>query len=171
MLDQLVGGIAIPSIGAFAMGNGTQVDLETTVADLMRVGSFGGSLLSGIGSLISGFANNASGLSGVLSALGVSTKASTVKRGQGLSSGLTNTLSQMSYIGNTAGSDVYDSSMASAENQKNELAVQAKEDQGDEGEDVKLADVNNTAIQILELLQTVMSGGAVTVAFDNSVNG
>lgn len=171
MLDQLVGGIPIPTIGAWAMGTGTEIDLETTVADLMRVGALGGGLLSGIGSLVSGLGTNALGLQGVLAALGVRNTASTVTRGGGLSSGLSQTTSQVSYIGNTSGNDVYDSSMASADDQKNELAVQAKEDQDSADEDIKLADLNNTAIQIYELLESVIHGGRLTIAYDNSVNG
>lgn len=170
MLDQLVGGIAIPSIGAWAMGTGTDIDLETTVADLMRVGALGRGLLSGIGSLVSGMTTNSAGLQGVLAALGVRNRASTVTRGGGLASGLTRTTSQMSYIGNTSGSDTYNASMASADDQKNQLAVQAKENQ-EESEDIKLSDLNNTATQIYDLLTTVISGGRLTVDFDNSVNG
>ena len=89
-------GIAIPMISV--MGN--TVDLHTTVADLMRVGAMSGGLLSGIGSLVSGAVTNAAGLQGVLAALGVRSTATTVTRGGGMSSGLTNTTSQLSYIGN-----------------------------------------------------------------------
>ena len=166
MLDQLTGGIAIPMISV--MGN--TVDLHTTVADLMRVGAMSGGLLSGIGSLVSGAVTNAAGLQGVLAALGVRSTATTVTRGGGMSSGLTNTTSQLSYIGNRSGNDVYDSSMASASDQQNELMVEAKEDE-DGDSDIKLRDLNDTSIQILDLLQTVISGGRLTVAFDNSVNG
>ena len=120
--------------------------------------------------MVSGLGNNANGLQGVLSALGVRSTASTVTRGGGLSSGLSETTSQVSYIGNRTGNDVYDSSMASADDQKNELAVQAKEDQDQGDEDIKLADVNNTAIQIYDLLQTVIFGGRLTVAFDDGTS-
>lgn len=160
MLDQLVGGIPIPTIGAWAVGNGTEIDLETTVADIMRVGALSGSLLSGIGSIVSGLATNSVGLSGVLTALGVRSNASTISRGTGLNSLISPRSRSLSgYQGNTSGSDIYDSSMAGAEDQKNELAVQAQEPEGEE--DIKLADLNATVLQIYDLLQTVIIGGRV----------
>lgn len=170
MLDQLVGGIPIPSIGAFAVGSGIDIDLETTVADIMRVGALSGGLLSGIGSIISGLANNVSGISGVMQALGVSTQGKNITRGGGLNAPVKRTTSSSNFIGNSSGNDVYDSSMAGADDQKNELAVEAKDDQQVE-EDIKLADVNATAVKIYELLETVISGGRLTVAYDTSVNG
>ena len=160
MLDQLVGGIPIPMI----LGMGTGVDLETTVADLLRVGALGGGLLSGIGSLASGLANNSNGLKGVLSALGVQSQANSIQRGSGLSAqnllalgGLLQTTSQVSYIGNAAGNDVESSVMSGAEDEKNRLLVENQEK--NDSKDIKLEDVNNTSIKILELLQTVIING------------
>ena len=164
MLQELTGGIPIPMISV--MGN--TVDLHTTIADLMRVGAMSGGLLSGIGSLVSGMVTNAAGLQGVLAALGVRSTATTVTRGGGLSSGLSNTTSQISYIGNTSGNDTYNASMASAEDQQNELMVEAQEEEQD---DIKLADLNDTAVRIYDLLETVIYGGKLTVAIDDSING
>ena len=46
MLEDLVGGIPIPFISAMGFG----VDLETTVADLMKVGAMSAGIFSGLGS-------------------------------------------------------------------------------------------------------------------------
>lgn len=168
MLDEMVGGIPIPSIGAFAMGNGIDIDLETTVADLMRVGAMSGGLFSGIGSIVSGLATNALGLQGVLAALGVRNSPSAISRGSSLTAGVGQTSSGVSYLGNTQGSDVLDSSTASADDQKNQLAVEAQQDQ--QQEDIKLEDVNNTLIKIYDLMESVIIGGKVSVRMGDDFN-
>lgn len=168
MLDEMVGGIPIPSIGAFGMGTGIDIDLETTVADLMRVGAMSGGLFSGIGSIVSGLATNALGLQGVLAALGVRNSPSAISRGSSLTAGVGQTSSGVSYLGNSQGSDVLDSSTASADDQKNQLAVEAQQDQ--QQEDIKLEDVNNTLIKIYDLMETVIVGGKVAVRMGDDFN-
>lgn len=67
LLDSTVGGIAIPSLSV--MGN--SVDLETTVADLMRVGAMSGGILSGIGAMITNLgAGGGFNGKGIIDALG-----------------------------------------------------------------------------------------------------
>ena len=155
MLDDLAGGIAIPAISTMFGG----IDLETTVADLMRVVALSGGIFSGIGSIFSGLANNANGIQGVLKALGVSAAPNAITRGTGLRSSIVETTSASSYIGNSSGDDGYNSSMASAEDKKSEIAAQQEE----EDNEIKLEDVNNTAIKIYELLETVITGGKLNV--------
>ena len=160
MLDQLVGGISIPSI--MAVGSG--VDLETTVADLMRVGALGASLTSSIGGLTNSFRNlGSAGIQGILSNLGVSNKTNSITRGSGLSgSGLSETtVSQRSYIGNEAGNDVTSAGLTSAEDQKRELQVSAEE----ESNAIKLEDVNDNIIKIYDILNSIISGGKMNVRF------
>ena len=57
LLDAAVGGIGIPSV----MAVGTGVDLETTVADLMRVGAVSGGILGSLGDMIQGLSSSFSG--------------------------------------------------------------------------------------------------------------
>ena len=165
MLDELVAGIPIPTIGAWAMGNGTQIDLEATVSDLMRVGTFSVSLLSGIGSLINGLGNNANGLEGVLKALEIGTGTRTsVTRGGGNEM---ESLSLSNYQGNSSGDDIFGASMAGAEDQKNELAVDAAEGMQDE---VTLEDVNNTMTNLLELFTNLTRGNKLVVEIGDDFN-
>ena len=53
LLDAVTGGIALPDIKVM----GTGVNLQTTIADLMRVGAMSGSILSGIGGMITSGGN------------------------------------------------------------------------------------------------------------------
>lgn len=159
MLDEYMGGINIPAVSVF----GNMVDLETTVADLMRVGALGTSLLGGIGSLVNAASASAgeSGINGILKSLGVGS-ASAVTRGSGLNVGLGTTTSGTSYIGNVSGSDVYASSLASAEEQKSQLMIEAQS----ESSDVTLETINNTALKIYDLLAEVIINGRLRVDFD-----
>ncbi len=54
LLDDVVGGIALPDIKFM----GTGVNLQTSVADLMRVAALSGGIMSGIGSMISGLGSS-----------------------------------------------------------------------------------------------------------------
>ncbi len=147
------------------MGNGTQIDLEATVSDLMRVGTFSVSLLSGIGSLINGLGNNANGLEGVLKALEIGTGTRTsVTRGGGNEM---ESLSLSNYQGNSSGDDIFGASMAGAEDQKNELAVDAAEGMQDE---VTLEDVNNTMTNLLELFTNLTRGNKLVVEIGDDFN-
>lgn len=171
MLDQLVGGIPIPSIGTWAVGTGGQVDLETTVADLMRVGALSGSLLSGIGSLVSGLGNNSQGLKGVLDYLKVGQGEAMRTKGNGFwgATGITTSTSQISYIGNASGSDVQESIMTGAEDQKKELLIENQDQTSQEEQDIKLKDLNATTESILELLRTVIINGVITVRQESGI--
>jgi hypothetical protein len=53
MLEDLVGGIGIPSVSI--MGN--MVDLESSVADLMQVGALSASLIGSVGNIVSALGN------------------------------------------------------------------------------------------------------------------
>lgn len=67
LLDQLVGGMPIPTVSFM----GTSVDLNTTVADMMKVTALGGSILSGVGSIIGNLSAGAGfNPQGMLNALG-----------------------------------------------------------------------------------------------------
>ena len=159
LLEDTVGGIAIPAVSAAGFG----IDLETTVADLMQVGALSGGILSSMGTLLSGITAGSSGGfsgAGMLQAVGVS--GSTVKeiaRGTGLKAGAASgaTVSQSTFIGNNSGSDVYDSTMSSATDTVNQKTVEAKESE----DDVEITEkINDNVANIYSLLQNVVSGSS-----------
>lgn len=155
LLDNTVGGIGIPSVSV--MGN--MVDLETTVADLMRVGAIGTGILGSIGSLVRGLGNSFSG-SAMLDQLGISTGTglAVTPRGDGgaLSSvgGGQQTTSGSGYVGNASGSDVKSSTMQESEDSKKQLMVEAQEN----AEETQIDSINETVLKIYALLDEVASG-------------
>ena len=162
MLDDTVGGIAIPTIGAFAMGNGVEIDLETTVADLMRTGAMAGGLLGGIGKMIGGLARGSGGGfsgSGMLKAFGVdlSGNAKTLTYGSGANLLVTESgmdTSYSGYIGNEDGSLVKEKAIADAKDEANQQAIQALE----EAQEIGLSNVDEHVVQIYTLLNEFAIG-------------
>lgn len=163
MLDDTVGGIAIPTIGAFAMGNGVEIDLETTVADLMRTGAMAGGLLGGIGKMIGGISRGSGGGfsgSGMLKAFGINTDASSaeaVTRGTG--DGLLTTDSGMDtsysgFIGNEDGDVIKNKAISDAKDEANQQAIQALE----EAQEIGLSNVDEHVVQIYTLLNEFATG-------------
>ena len=154
MLDDTVGGIAIPSI--MAMGSG--FDLETTVADLMRVGSLSGGLLAGVGKMLSGLGTGG-GFSGagMLKAFGVGSQPNVVTRGSG-SGLLTTTMSTLSesgtYMANSDGGDIQNKTMTDAEDSAGEKVKAAE----DESQDVTIKTVDEDVVKIYQLLEEVTTG-------------
>ena len=112
LIEKATGGINIPTISV--MGNA--VDLNATVTQLMKLGIIGANVLGNIGTIVSGLSgrNNLSlynwGAEDIL------------KRGQGFTGitiGSTQTTSETTYIGSTSSSDIYQSSLASAQESAN----------------------------------------------------
>lgn len=172
LLEDTVGGIAIPFISAMGFG----IDLETTVADLMRVGALSGGILSSIGAMISAGSGGGLSGSGMLEAMGLNKGAiSMLTRGTGSSvtrSG--SSTSQSTFVGNSSGSDVYDSTMAGAEDTRKTSMAQVEEDAKDDNTVMTWTKLNGrlTSLEtILQSLQTlfedVKSGNAVRVAVEN----
>jgi hypothetical protein len=163
MLDDTVGGIAIPTIGAFAMGNGVEIDLETTIADIMRTGAMAGGLLGGIGKMIGGIAKGSGGGfsgSGMLKAFGVnldSSSAATLVRGDGAGLAVTSSgmdTSYSGYLGNEDGNAVKDKMLTDAKDEANQQAIQALE----EAQEIGLANVDEHVVQIYRILEDVITG-------------
>ena len=154
MLDDTVGGIAIPSV--MAMGSG--FDLETTVADLMRVGSLSVGLLEGVGKMLSGLGTGGgfSG-SGMLKAFGVGSQPNIVTRGSG-SGLLTTTMSTLSesgtYMANSDSGDIQNKTMTDAEDSAGEKVKAAE----DESQDVTIKTVDEDVVKIYQLLEEVTTG-------------
>lgn len=155
MLDDTVGGISIPSI----MTMGTGFDLETTVADLMRVGTVGAGLLGGIGTMLAGLGQNGTG-SAMLRGFGINdSQLKVLTRGTGtgiaaLTSGTT--LSESGYIGNASASDVESKTIGDA----SESAQQQVEAVNDESNETKLSTVDEHILLIHSLLQDVIDGNS-----------
>jgi hypothetical protein len=172
LLDDAVGGIDLPFINVMGFG----VDLNTTVADLMRVASVGAGVLGSLGPMISGLASSFSGQS-MLSKMGIG-KGSGLQvtprggdgvgggggAGGGLVGGGNETTSGSGYVGNGSGSDVKNSTIQESEDSKKQQMIEAKEEEPANQVDV----LNTTVIKIYELLDSVSRGSkTLRVRVDN----
>lgn len=162
LLDDVVGGIALPDIKFM----GTGVNLQTTVADIMRVAALSGGVLSGIGSIVSGLGSSFSGTA-MLNKLGISSNLTTVSRGDG-NLGLGERGAQKSssgYVGNGSGSDVKNKTLSDADEESSDKLAQAK----DENTEVTIEDVNDSVLRIYQLLEDV-TNGALTFTVKDDTN-
>lgn len=153
MLDSTTGGIAIPSFSV--MGN--SVDLETTVANLMRVGTLGGSLLSGIGAMIGAGGNGGLTGGGILKAIGVGSSPNAVQRGSAgglISTGGATVSESGAMLGNSNSSDVQDKVLGDAQGDADKQLIEKQ----DENNEIQLKDVNEQVIAIYTLLNDVVTG-------------
>lgn len=156
VVDDAAGGIDLPFINVMGFG----VDLNTTVSDLMRLAAVGGGILGSIGPMISGLGSSFSGRA-MLNKLGIGTGSglATVTRGGSSggnigAAGGTASESGGAFAGNSSGSDVKDSTIQEAEDSKKQQMIEAKEE-----EEVNKVDVlNQTALQIYEILNDVANG-------------
>jgi hypothetical protein len=155
VLDNTAGGIPIPGINI--MGN--MVELNTSVADLMRVAAVSGGVLGSIGPLISGIANSFSGRAmlnklgiGNGSGLAVVTRGGAGSEGVGAAGGTTSESGSMA--GNSSGSDIKDSTLQESKDSKKQQMIEAKEEE----EANQVDALNQTVLQIYELLDSVTSG-------------
>jgi hypothetical protein len=157
VVDDAAGGIALPFVNVMGYG----VDLNTTVADLMRVAAVGTGLLGSMGSIVSGLTSSFSGQA-MLNKLGIgaSSGLTVTPRGEGgggpggMSGGGSQTTSGSGYVGNSSGSDVKNSTIQEAEDSKKQQMIEAKEEE----EANKVDILNTTVIQIYELLNDVVKG-------------
>ena len=155
LLDDLVGGIAIPMVSV--MGN--TVDLHTTIADLMRVGALSASAMKGIAAMIGAGSGGGLSGSGMLKALGIGENITTVSRGTISGKRTSNgpTVSESGgMVGNSASGDVLNKTMSDANDSQNSQIVSAKEDETE----VALKDVNDSILLIYDLLRDVTTGAA-----------
>lgn len=156
VLTDTTGGIQIPAINIL----GNMVDLDTSVADLMRIGAMSGGILGSLGDLIAGLGNSFSGQA-MLNQVGISAGsgiAVTPRGDGGLSStvgGGSSSTSGSGYVGNASSSDIKNSTMQQAEDDKKQLMVEAQE----EAEANEVNVLNTTVLKIYELLDDVAHGG------------
>lgn len=160
LLDATTGGISLPDVMTPLGG----VALHTTVADVMRAGALGGSMLSGIGNLISMIGSGGGLLpSGMLKAMGINTGTDnivTYGNGKNLVQ-LANSTSESGYVGNGEGGDVYNATMQSAEEQKAQVQPDEEED------NTKLKDINSNVELIYNLLFDITTGArSLAVHYD-----
>lgn len=127
MIQGLTGGINIPFITAV----GTGVDVNTTVENIMKLGLVGVSTLGMMGDLISGIGNTFDP-SKMLTKMQIGSEAGQTRRGSGLdfiraSRGVQRTVSASTYIGNTSGSDIQESTLAESDRKMKQKLDQAQE--------------------------------------------
>ncbi|MBO7078471.1 MAG: hypothetical protein J6W64_01515 [Bacilli bacterium] len=153
MLDNIAGGIALPDIKVM----GTGVNLQTTVADLMRVVSLSGGIISSMAQIIGAGGNGGLTGSGLLNAFGIG-NSTVVQRGNG--SGLITaggaSVSSSGYVGNSAAGDIISKTTGDANASAQNTLVEAQET----SEEVTNKTINENIVLIYELLQNVVSGTA-----------
>jgi hypothetical protein len=154
LVDDATGGINIPFVSV--MGSG--VDINATVADLMRVGAMGAGILGSLGSIVSGLGSSFNGVS-MLGKLGITSESglAVTPRGTGaagsVSVGAVST-SESGYVGNASGSDIKNATLQEAADTKKQQMIEAKE-----SEEANQIDVlNTTVLKIYELLDDVANG-------------
>lgn len=156
-VEQLTGGIAIPTISV--MGSG--VDLETTVTGLMKTGMVGVSTIAQIGTILSGLGNRG-GLN--LDSWGYEDALRRDGAGfNGITSGYTSTTSGSAYIGSSSGSDMATHSVASASEEGNEQIKSSQEQEDNDPNSTK-----NILIFIRDLLEDLRSGDTMQVTVANT---
>lgn len=159
LLQDTTGGIPLPFLNVMGFG----VDLETTVADLMRVGAIGTGILGSFGSIISGLGNSFSGRS-MLEQMGIKEESGLVitPRGDGskfinsIGGGAKTTSGSGTIAGNASGSDIKDSTIQEANDSKKQQMIEAKE----EAEANQVDMLNSTVLKIYELLYDVAQGNS-----------
>lgn len=154
MLQDLTGGIKLPDIKVL----GTGVNLNTTVANLMKVASMSGGILNGIIGLATGLTRGAVG-SGLLSAFGIGGGTpTTVTRGTpGIASSISSgeKSSQSGYVGTGSGDDIYNKTLTDANDKAKQQLVEAQESQE---ADIPNRTVNESILSIYRLLTDVVDG-------------
>ena len=150
LLEETVGGINIPAVSV--MGN--MVDLEATVADLLRAGALGGSILSGIGPMFSGLGDifSGNGLVNAYNRFAATSNSSVSIGGRGLGMNAATVDSSLTaYQGNTNSDDYMNANQAMIEDTKKEASVSAEDNYDHKTTD----DMFNVTQEILALLQDV----------------
>lgn len=152
LLDETMGGIQLPAISVI----GNMVDLETSVADLLRVAAMSGTILQGTAALMTGLAGSVTPLTtyGMIS----SRSRDTVQIGKGL--GLKaneNDISQLSlnYKSNSNQDDFTSANNAMAEDTKEEARINSKEGNEDQ---IDLQDINNSQLEVIQILNDLVDG-------------
>ncbi len=160
MLKDVVGGMSIPMVSVV----GNTVDLHTNIADLMQVASLAGGIMGSLGQMLS--TGGAGGITPLLLANGFGLTGqllgpTSVQRGSGIGGKMRLTtgggsISNSGYIGNANGDDVKQKTMDDA----NKDADKQLQTEKDENEEATTTDINNTLIDTLNLLKSIVNGQA-----------
>lgn len=166
-LIDAMGGMDLPEIAYL----GTEVNLQTSLADLMRAGALGSSMLGMVGKLVTG-GGGISGL-GMLTSMGVLPgMTTTVVRGSGSTGGLLSSGSSVSssgMISNVSGSDLQAKTVGDATDDANKQLIEAQEQAE---EDTKRAVVDEHVMQIYNLLERITTGAdTLHVVYDTNGYG
>ena len=123
LLDEMVGGIKLPTISVF----GNSVDLNATVADLLRMGALTGSVMDGFGAIFSGLGELGKGLGGAYDKFSATSNANVrIGKGFGYTSNQNDiSMLSMNYKANRSTDDFTNANAALVEDSKNEAAVAA----------------------------------------------
>ena len=154
MLDQFAGGIAIPAISVF----GNMVDLETTVSDLLKVGTFAGSVMSMIPAMFSGLGQLATGGGSLYNEM---------RLGQGLQNSIGLARTDTKVVAQTSQSSSTYSATSSEEdyNNANDSMVEDNKAESaasmDESDDADTNDLYDNGQQIIEILNQIAEGEIV----------
>lgn len=154
-LVDALGGIDLPEIAYL----GTEVNLQTSVADLMRAGSLAAGALGGVGRMLTSFSGGGLSGLGMLAQLGImKNKITTVSRGSGGAGGLLSSggdVSTAGMISNVSGSDLQKKTIGDATDDANKQLIEAQESAE---EDTKLSVVDEHVVQIYNLLERLTTG-------------
>ena len=160
LVEQATGGINIPSIGAFVAGTGVNLDLNTTVTQLMKTGLIGFSMLGQIGNIISSIFSRG-GLN--LSAWGATDYTSRGTGFTGITAGVQETTSQSLTVGNSSGSDIASGSITQAQSQ----ATQSISGTEQQGEDIT-QEIRDNVATIADILNAIFDGNnSIRVSMQN----
>ena len=169
MIQQHTGGINIPTIGAWAMGSGEELDLETTVENLIKLGIVGVSSLGMIGDLVSGLQSSAVPAS-MLYKMGFSQSIGNLTSlgGRGLNSALSGlSTSSTVYAGNTEGSDIYQAALGDEQGKVQQQADTQKPEVEDYTEHI-----DQQVTYIYELLTAITDGSKkISINTDGGIFG
>lgn len=153
LIESTTGGINIPAIEALTVGTGGMLDMNATVEQLMKLGIVGIGSLGMIGDVISGLGSTMMP-SSMLQKLGIFGGNTAIVRGTGLASMLSGfATSQSSFVGNSAGGDVYQQTLQGGmESAQNNETLQPQQEQGDTE---ILPNIDRNVHEIMETLKRI----------------
>lgn len=164
LLEEVGADIDLPFVNVMGFG----IDLNTTLADLMRVAAMSGSILGALGPMISGLASAVSGSAMLLTA-GINpfaTNFTVVERGSTRAAASAtggSSTSSSGYAGNASGDDVKNSTLQEAEDKKESEMVKAKEELGPQAIDR----IDENVLKIYEILSQAQIGTSLKVHVTN----
>lgn len=163
LVEKATGGIAIPTVGAL----GNFVDLNTTVTGLIKTGIVGYNVISELGTILSGLSGK-NQLS--LDNWGAQEY---LRKGWGFTgisaTGVTRTSSEAMFIGSTSESDIYQGSVAAAQESAKET-VQGEDTSADQMKDTINNIIPNYLFDIVTMLRSITTTAKMSFSFSSEEN-